>query len=407
MDKQDKSLDKNELVNELLGSALQRARRSTLFNATISTDKQPPSDRSDMSDDQTKEFHDSSVDTDVHNLMQFAMKRAKTTLNQQNDILNDQDRFVTPSGLLQSAQFRAMSTLNVTADTKTETDSNDDAIETTEQQLATMPKLMYRGNPAITNTALAHSLWATILRPQVDTAIDATCGNGHDSLALARLLFPTGTTTIRDSLSRLICIDLQQRACDNTRQAIVNEFGNDELLGSGHIQILHTSHSPLPVRWEEYDENVSVALVVYNLGWLPSNSEGSKEECITQMDTTLQSMVDAMLLLRIGGMISVVTYPKTNAAEDNAVRTFLECAALLSSNVETWQRFLEDGNAITEKTATSEYDVEKQHSIRKLVTESMERLVKQGDDWQTWRVSEHKKLGMDRAPHLLTATRIK
>ena len=102
-------------------------------------------------------------------------------------------------------------------------------------------------------------------------------------------------------------------------------------------------------------------------------------------------MVDAMLLVRIGGMISVMTYPRTNPEEDEAVRTFLECAALLSSNIQTWQDFL---------TASDE-------SIQQQVVPSMERLVKEGDPSQTWRVSEHKKLGMDRAPILVTATRIK
>lgn len=53
----------------------------------------------------------------------------------------------------------------------------------------TLPKMTYRGSPTITHTALAHSLWSSILQPHVDTAIDATCGNGHDSIALARMLF--------------------------------------------------------------------------------------------------------------------------------------------------------------------------------------------------------------------------
>jgi hypothetical protein len=34
-----------------------------------------------------------------------------------------------------------------------------------------------------TNAALAHSLWLTILPPNTDYVIDATCGNGHDLVA--------------------------------------------------------------------------------------------------------------------------------------------------------------------------------------------------------------------------------
>ncbi len=268
------------------------------------------------------------------------------------------------------------------------------------KSIESLPKLMYRGNPAITNTALAHSLWSSILHPNVDTAIDATCGNGHDSLALAQLLFPSRADDDADSLSRLICIDIQERACENTRRSLAKDYG--DMLDTGQIQVLHKSHSPLPIDWVAADkEQLSVALVVYNLGWLPSNTETSKDDCITQMDSTLYSMVDAMLLLRIGGMLSVVTYPKTNAQEDVAVRTFMECAALLSSNVDTWQDFLET------KQSSTVVDGGISADVAELVMHSMERLVHGGDTYQTWRVSEHKKLGMDRAPILLTATRIK
>lgn len=276
----------------------------------------------------------------------------------------------------------------------------------TAKTVQSMPKLMYRGNPAITNTALAHSLWSAILRPDIDTAIDATCGNGHDSLALARLLFPNHDDNTdhhrQDSLSRLFCIDLQQRACDNTQQILMKDYRH--LIETDRIQVIHKSHSPLPIDRTIVDEQLlSVALVVYNLGWLPSNTETTKDHCITQMDTTLQSMVDAMLLLRIGGMISVVTYPKTNAQEDVAVRTFLECTALLSSNIETWQDFLQTRQQSKEFVEYYASTTDMTHIIEL----SMQRLIQDGDPSQTWRVSEHKKLGMDRAPILLTATRIK
>lgn len=352
--------DKQEITRGLLSAALKRA-SVTLANRMNST---------------LAGVEDSSVDpTDgrsVQRLIDSAASRAEWTMTQRPSLSSEQS---------------GHSPTNTSNSTTTESNN----------------KLMYRGNPAITNTALAHSLWATILRPQIDSAIDATCGNGHDSLALARMLFPTSSSH-SDSLSRLICLDVQERACENTKRALVEEFGNDELLQSGKIQVLHTSHSPLPIDWarkhgshSELDENLSVALVVYNLGWLPSNDQGSKEDYTTQMDTTLQSIVDAMLLLRIGGMLSVVTYPKTNASEDLAVRTFLESAALLSSNIDTWQEFLERRKA----------DGEEYNNIVDLVMMSMERLVERGDVQQTWRVSEHKKLGMDRAPILLTATRIK
>eukprot|EP00984_Skeletonema_dohrnii_P034806 scaffold33700_cov127-Skeletonema_dohrnii-CCMP3373.AAC.1 len=51
-------------------------------------------------------------------------------------------------------------------------------------------KRTYLGNPSVTPTALAHSLWAKTILSHQDTVIDATCGNGKDCLALAKMLFP-------------------------------------------------------------------------------------------------------------------------------------------------------------------------------------------------------------------------
>ena len=92
-------------------------------------------------------------------------------------------------------------------------------------------------------------------------------------------------------------------------------------------------------------------------------------------------------------MVSVLTYPKTGPQEDVAVRALLECMALLSSRTRKWQDFLKE--------------LECSNDIKELVQKEMERAVQLGDPQQTWRVSEHNKLGMDQAPILLTATRIK
>lgn len=344
--------DANEQVEGLLGAALGRA-VSNLSSGL-----------------QNREAASASVE----NLMGAAIQRADYTMEKrpQTDVSPSRDRSPSPE-------------------------------QWSKTKHSATPGMLYRGNPAITNTALAHSLWSALLRPGVDTAIDATCGNGHDSVALANILFPNSQDDNEglrlDTMSRLVCMDVQKQACISTEQALSKDFS--ELLDSKRIRVLQASHSPLPTSWgvdgasNDEDPLLSVALVVYNLGWLPNNVDGTKEY-ITQTSTTLQSMVDAMLLLRVGGMISVVTYPKTNFEEDAAVRAFLECSALLSSNIQTWQNFLTD----------LDYSLLTPEAL-KTVTSSMERLVGDGDELQTWRVSEHRKLGMDRAPILLTATRIK
>eukprot|EP00980_Cylindrotheca_fusiformis_P021807 scaffold8642_cov105-Cylindrotheca_fusiformis.AAC.3 len=249
--------------------------------------------------------------------------------------------------------------------------------------------LRYKANPALSNIALAHTLWQSVLRPNVDSAIDATCGNGHDSCALARILFDSYEVS---SQSQLVCIDIQEQACANTTRALREELGDDGIL-ENHVQVLTTSHSPLPQIGGRNGRDLG--LVVYNLGWLPN----SDKDCITKVDSTLESIADGILQVRIGGMISVMTYPKTNPEEDAAVRLFLECVALLSSNIQTWRQFL-DSEDNAEMASLS--DETKQNLIG-----TMERVVESGDAKQTWRVCENRKLGMNLAPILLTATRIK
>ena len=248
----------------------------------------------------------------------------------------------------------------------------------------------YHGNPAITNIALAQALWSTILIPNVDSAIDATCGNGNDSIVLAKKLFgDDGGGAYEENQSQLMCLDIQKEACQNTTQALT-DAGYGGLIEEERIQVLQQSHAPLPSL--PTSTSSVVGLVVYNLGWLPK----SDKKYITKLESTLESIVDAMLLIRKFGMVSVITYPKTNSQEDVAVRLLLECAALLSSKITKWDTdfLMNDCN-------------DDEEEIKQLVHKSMIRLIDEGHHKQTWRVSQHTKLGMDRAPILITATRIK
>jgi hypothetical protein len=337
-----------EAVGGLLGSALRRAQTTIADNTyTSNLNQQPFSDNADSDTSNENLSMEESVD-----------------------------------GLLKSSVTRAQSTLDEKKSHEASNQSLPPASETKASKKPPSP--IYNGNPAITNTALAHSLWSTVLRPNIDSAIDATCGNGHDSVALAKMLFNDGSPQ-EDCSSQLLCIDIQQDACANTTAALTQAFDADIL---ERVQVLQTSHAPLP----RPKDSSSVGLIVYNLGWLPN----SDKDAITKIDSTLASLVDALLTVRIGGMVSVVTYPKSNAEEDVAVRTFLEGAALLSSKTKTWQAFLEELDGHGSSAELNEW-----------MATSMQRVVDEGDPKQTWRVSEHRKLGMDRAPILLTATRIK
>jgi hypothetical protein len=130
---------KTEMANRLLGSVISRARSTLVNTSTTGSDS-------------------SSVDS-------------STASSAQQDKVSIHD-------LLDSAVGRAEAISGVGGSSVgTENDSSAPPKETKKKGKDTMPKLNYRGNPAITNTALAQSLWSSILRPHVDTAIDATCGN--------------------------------------------------------------------------------------------------------------------------------------------------------------------------------------------------------------------------------------
>lgn len=324
----------------------------------------------------------------------------------------------------------------------------------------------YKYHPAISNVALGQSLWASIIRPDVDTVIDATCGNGHDSVAIARLLFRNhivkdgrqdddsnnsnsnknddgdddddnnNNNDLVVTTSQLLCLDVQEQACKNTITALQNILPSSIM--NRHVNVICTSHERLP----QPTNTTSVGLVVYNLGWLPnsnsnniktnddgatsappitmaaqtsSSSQSVGKACVTATETTILSMTDAILLLRVGGMVSVVTYPRTSPQEADAVLLLLTCLSLLSSNVETWEEEVKKfvgRDDITEEDVNDYDDDDDDEKATKViiaqhVIRAMERIVQEGTIDQTWRVSKNERLGMDRAPILLTATRIK
>ncbi|GAB5411935.1 MAG: class I SAM-dependent methyltransferase [Chlamydiales bacterium] len=126
---------------------------------------------------------------------------------------------------------------------------------------------------------IAHDFWKKILTAG-DCAIDATCGNGHDSLFIAELIGPEG---------ELHCIDVQEAAIECTRT---------ELKYFIDITRFHLgSHVTLP--------SVSPKLIVYNLGYLP----GADKSLTTMTDTTLKSVQNALEIIQPGGLISITCYP--------------------------------------------------------------------------------------------------
>lgn len=133
----------------------------------------------------------------------------------------------------------------------------------------------------------AHVLAARALDPG-GMAIDATVGNGHDTVFLAEEVGRQGT---------VVGFDVQAKALERTEQRIEEQSLEAEihLLRAGHEDM--GAHVPERARGE-------VSAVMFNLGYLP----GGDHSLTTQPETTRTALEAAIAYLKPGGVITVVQY---------------------------------------------------------------------------------------------------
>ena len=166
-------------------------------------------------------------------------------------------------------------------------------------------------------TALAHALTARALAPG-DLAVDATCGNGHDTLHLARHVGAGGT---------VVAIDIQAAALDETRRRLESEGMDD-----GRVRLVRDCHSAMG----GHVSAGAAAVVVFNLGYLP----GGDHAVTTRAETTPAALDAAAVALRPGGLLAVTCYPghAEGAREADAVAAWLEAAAGRGAGVARYGR---------------------------------------------------------------------
>ncbi|MBS4168805.1 class I SAM-dependent methyltransferase [Parachlamydia sp. AcF125] len=152
---------------------------------------------------------------------------------------------------------------------------------------------------------VAHHYWKKLVQPG-DTVIDATCGNGHDTLVLAKLVLnsPSG---------KVIGMDVQSQAIKNTQERLAKEFSANQMQ---RIHLHCACHSTFPVQAPHV-----VKLIVYNLGYLP-NGDKSLTTCV---NTTLLSLQAALSIITPGGAISLTCYPghAEGKREEQAILSFV------------------------------------------------------------------------------------
>ncbi|WP_419727356.1 class I SAM-dependent methyltransferase [Terrisporobacter petrolearius] len=114
--------------------------------------------------------------------------------------------------------------------------------------------------------------------------IDATMGNGYDTLYLGNLVGETG---------KVYAFDVQEEALTSTRKKVVRDNMEDR------IELILDGHQNLDKYVKE-----EVSCVVFNLGYLPR----AKHMVITKPDTTLEAIKKSLELLKPNGIISIAAY---------------------------------------------------------------------------------------------------
>ncbi|MEC8905771.1 MAG: class I SAM-dependent methyltransferase [Verrucomicrobiota bacterium] len=155
------------------------------------------------------------------------------------------------------------------------------------------------------STQLVHQLVSDRLEGG-EVVVDATAGNGHDTLFLAQQVGTEGV---------VYSFDVQKEAIGMTRSRL------EEAQLSDRVIMCETGHENL----EEVIRALhlgNVSVIMFNLGYLP----GGDHSITTLKETTLTALRKALECLRDGGLLTVLCYPGhgEGLGESVEVLTFLE-----------------------------------------------------------------------------------
>lgn len=122
-----------------------------------------------------------------------------------------------------------------------------------------------------------------------DVVIDATAGNGHDTVYLAKLVGDQGT---------VFSFDIQETAINSTKKRIEEHHCHSQVLlfQRGHEE----AKTLIPT-----EKHGQIAGAVFNLGYLP----GGDKAIVTKPETTITAINDIFSMLKKEGIIVLVVYP--------------------------------------------------------------------------------------------------
>lgn len=131
-----------------------------------------------------------------------------------------------------------------------------------------------------------------------DWVIDATAGNGHDTLFLKQCVGEEG---------KVWAFDVQAQALEQT-QLRLSEAGF-----KAGVEYIHAGHEHLLEKIPEAAQG-KIAAIMFNLGYLP----GGDKALITKTETTLSALNQSLEVLEPGGILSIILYPGHSGGNEEA-----------------------------------------------------------------------------------------
>ena len=129
-----------------------------------------------------------------------------------------------------------------------------------------------------------------------DLVIDATVGNGNDTLFLAKIV----------EKGKVFGFDIQSDAISNTKKLLdENNCNNYALYNESHANMLNVLN----------DYIGKISMVVFNLGYLPNGDKS----ITTVWETTKKAIEDSLKLLNDKGVILITVYPGHEQGHEESI----------------------------------------------------------------------------------------
>lgn len=120
-----------------------------------------------------------------------------------------------------------------------------------------------------------------------DIAIDATCGNGNDTLILSDIVGENG---------QVLAFDIQEKAIQSSKQLIMDN-------NRDNVHFIHDSHANIE-KYIKIENKEKIGGAIFNLGYLPR----SDKTIITRGESTIVAINSILKYLKKDGIVVAVVY---------------------------------------------------------------------------------------------------